>query len=359
MPDQPIPASNPPAATSFFPDGFVGIRSGLFDRLSEGDMTSSMLGVYLILLKQADWKTGVWWGTAYDIKKALGNNEKLSLIRKSIRNLCNKRYVRSMYRQGERGAYPMLLHKYRPSVGDMKGKVLNAWASKSWKELHFDSECVANQCRTSAEPVPDVSRTSAERVPNIYLDVLDSQDLPDVQDVSKKSNHPPTAEEYPDGGVDGSLPPSSEDLRPRIDLVDRFTAWVSDLLEAKAGVRDVPRKTDKKKTASALRDNDPLLLVASAYRFCLRAKGLGGMTHPFTNFWNEFEVHLQDAQRNVSDADRGELYDSRADLLSDLHNSVFEWEIVARKENRMTQSMSIFDEALKLAGLPALDKAQV
>ena len=83
---QPTENNSPAPDIQLYPDGFIAIKSGLFDHMEKGRMSASMLPVYCVLLKQCNWSTGIWNGNPPHLSRPW-RNDGLSEIRKQLETL--------------------------------------------------------------------------------------------------------------------------------------------------------------------------------------------------------------------------------------------------------------------------------
>src|SRR5437016_4623393 len=109
-------------------DNFTAIRNGLDEHFEEGKFTPYDMGVYYVILRQCDWKTGIWKGSAAKIVAAYGFSPDLRDVQRSMQRLreiymINYRTGRGQNR-GKRGNYPVLIHHYKPQKGAYSGKRL-------------------------------------------------------------------------------------------------------------------------------------------------------------------------------------------------------------------------------------------
>jgi hypothetical protein len=101
-------------------DGFIHLRNGLLEHVQKGWMDSDMVLAYLVLLRQCDWATGVWTGSAARLKDTVPAWSLSTCIR-VLSRLARGLYIESEHIRGSRGNYPVLINNYEPIVG---GKVV-------------------------------------------------------------------------------------------------------------------------------------------------------------------------------------------------------------------------------------------
>ena len=112
---------------------FAKIRAGLEEHLVTGLLSAFDVGVYLILHLQADMRTGIWIGSAPRLLATAPRGRSRRDMQRALSRLAQIEFIRSFHRHGVRGNYRVLLHKFEPQFGALKGKRLNAMKSESWK----------------------------------------------------------------------------------------------------------------------------------------------------------------------------------------------------------------------------------
>jgi hypothetical protein len=110
-------------------DHFVALRVGLFDHVEDGRMTPPMLSVFLVILRQADYETGMWRGCAKRLYQALGEQIELRVIKHALRRLFKDGYLKSFRKPGSRKNYLVAINKYAIRFGKWNGYRLNAAAT--------------------------------------------------------------------------------------------------------------------------------------------------------------------------------------------------------------------------------------
>lgn len=120
-------------------DSFAIVRSGILDHTIAGRLGVGELGVYTVVHLQADFSTGVWWGSAPRVLAAAPRGKSLRDIQRHLQTLVEIRFLRPFHAHGARGNFPWLIDKYDVKLGALKGKRLNAWASTSWRNPVYES----------------------------------------------------------------------------------------------------------------------------------------------------------------------------------------------------------------------------
>jgi len=341
------PASNPKPihesapGKQLYADGFLAIRNGLFDHLNQGLLPPNELAVYLLILHQCDWSSGLWNGTAYRIEFGLGKTISIPQIQRAIRALEKKKYVKSYHKKGYRGNYFIAIHKYCVSVGDLRGKYLNALKSETYKGLVYDEKCDKDVIATSGASDAYVRAISSECDPSLYQEYKTSRSK------EMQESNPPTIQDTRTDGRTASSETSleAEPLRASEDPAEAWGQWLSDLWQAKSGLRYVPANEDIRRIESILSEEDPVLLAVAGYQFCNRPQGFGGLSDAFGAFWKSAKSLKKDASDHLLD------FTNPQEALTDLHESLFPLENAARERGRKMASMECLDAVLGLLGL--------
>jgi hypothetical protein len=121
---------------------FAILRSGILEHLELGRLTFFDLGVYAVILLQADFSTGVWLGSGPRLRATAPAGASLRDIQRSLRALTKIRFLRPFQKHGSRGNYHILIDKYEvrshglePALTRMR---LNAWKSISYDDLRYE-----------------------------------------------------------------------------------------------------------------------------------------------------------------------------------------------------------------------------
>lgn len=142
--------------------GFIQIRRGLEEHLENGTLGLFDLGIYLMIHLQANYETGVWWGSAAKLAATAPRDADARAIRRSIENLEQVGFIKRFHKQGKRGNYPVLLNKYQPQSGALTGKRLNAALSTDWRTPVYES-CREDAVRTPSDRREDAPILKEER----------------------------------------------------------------------------------------------------------------------------------------------------------------------------------------------------
>jgi len=150
----------PTTQSQIYTDGFTAIRHGIFDHLRDGRMHPTMLAIYVLILHQCDWRSGLWLGSAYRVFDSFGQTIELRTIRDNLKRLYKSGYLKSFRKKGRRGNYYVAINKYRPTVGVLRGRQLNTDKSTSPKDLFYEvrSEDVVTASQECTDDAVTVQR---------------------------------------------------------------------------------------------------------------------------------------------------------------------------------------------------------
>jgi hypothetical protein len=151
--------------------GFIQIRSGLSEHLLNGALDAFTVSVYLIILMQVDFETGVWTDSAARLLASAPRGASLRDMQRALELLEKIGFIRIFHRHGQRGNYRALINKYEPKTGALTGKRLNAAKSDDWRHPVYEVCAVlVAEDGTDTDAVP-----VAEAAP--YLEVEKDLDL--------------------------------------------------------------------------------------------------------------------------------------------------------------------------------------
>ena len=118
-----------PGQALFTGDFFIAVPAEWYTAMTESRLTPPMWCVYSMVLRQVDFETSVWWGTAFRIYKDWGGQIHLRTVQDNLAKLCESGALKSFHERNARGAYPVLVHGYKIRFGLRKGLRLNAEAT--------------------------------------------------------------------------------------------------------------------------------------------------------------------------------------------------------------------------------------
>lgn len=126
------------------------LRPGIEEHLVRGAMSVCEFGIYSLIHLQADYRTGIWRGSAPRILATAPRGASLRQIQRALEHFEELGYLRSFRPRGARGNTAYLIDKFTVRSGALKGHKLNAAKSESWQ--HPVYELVAED---DAEPVAE------------------------------------------------------------------------------------------------------------------------------------------------------------------------------------------------------------
>lgn len=129
---------------------YVPLRPGIEEHLVRGDMGLCEFGIYSLIHIQADYRTGIWRGSAPRVLSTAPRGASLRQIQRALEHFEELGYLKSFRPQGARGNTPYLIDKFTVRSGALKGRRLSAAKSESWQHPFY--ELVAEG---DAEPVAE------------------------------------------------------------------------------------------------------------------------------------------------------------------------------------------------------------
>ena len=165
-----FPGDTPPAAIAIL---------AKFARLSLCEF-----GIYAVIHIQADYRTGIWRGSAARILATAPRGASLRQIQRAIKHLEDLRYLKSFRVQGARGNTPYVIDKFTVRSGALKGYRLNAAKSESWQRpfYEFVAEVVTEDDAVPVAEHDALSRSKKEEVRKKSL-AKTSQPLKDIAQI--------------------------------------------------------------------------------------------------------------------------------------------------------------------------------
>jgi hypothetical protein len=133
---------------------YVPIRPGIAEHLLRGDVSAFEFGVYVIVHLQADYRTGIWRGSAPRILNSAPKGAKLREVQRALENLAEMGLLKHFHQHGQRGNFPFLINKFTVRDGALKGKRLNADKSACWKSPVYEP-CAEDDADTDADDRAD------------------------------------------------------------------------------------------------------------------------------------------------------------------------------------------------------------
>jgi hypothetical protein len=146
---------------------YVPIRPGISEHLLRGDLSAFEFGVYAIIHLQADFRTGIWRGSAPRILNSAPRGAELRAIQRALEQLTELGLLKHFHKQGQRGNFAFLINKFTVRSGALTGMRLNAAKSVSWQSPVYES-CADDDAEGVAEgvaqdaPIQEVRRKKEE-----------------------------------------------------------------------------------------------------------------------------------------------------------------------------------------------------
>jgi hypothetical protein len=101
-------------------------------------MSLCEFGIYAVIHIQADYRTGIWSGSAPRILATAPRGASLRQIQRALERFEELGYLKSFRVQGARGNTPYLIDKFTVRSGALKGQRLNAAKSESWQRPVYE-----------------------------------------------------------------------------------------------------------------------------------------------------------------------------------------------------------------------------
>ena len=112
--------------------GFTPIRNAVEEHLEKGRLTYCDFGIYVKIHLGANYKTGVWWGSAKKLLVAGPAAGSLRRIQDSLRRLASIGFIKPFRIRGRHGNYAILINKF-DLRGELKGYRVNADKTTDWR----------------------------------------------------------------------------------------------------------------------------------------------------------------------------------------------------------------------------------
>src|ERR1039458_4074835 len=159
---------------------FIPIFIGLDEHLRLGKMSLTDLGVYLLLHRWCEWRWGIYYGCAATIASLMGGRAEKSEVQRSLQNLRRFEFINYRQGSGSRGSYNILIHKYLPRVGELRGYRLNAFAINCLDQPLYE-------CPNSQRTVDGLSTDGGRTVQRLRTNGERTEDEPLQEDQEYKS----------------------------------------------------------------------------------------------------------------------------------------------------------------------------
>src|SRR6202050_742813 len=244
---------------------FVTIPWHVLDQFKAGIVTPGMMVTYALLVKGANWETGIWHGSARTIEYESGNQIPERTAQHHMKQLCDVGQLKSFHKKGSRQDYDIAIHNFEIRVNcPLKGKWLDAVATTDSKNpVYVDANPLVKK-PVSAQPITLTPTASAQTIalktpPHRNDSAIDCGDngssaqrqrndsattaqsiasnTTDVSDFEENSDPKPSRQtsEKPDGGMDDGEPKSSSQSRGQEDSGSQnqtpMTLWTAIVLK--------------------------------------------------------------------------------------------------------------------------------
>jgi hypothetical protein len=117
---------------------YIPIRPGIEEHLVRGAMSLCEFGVYALIHIQADYRTGIWRGSAPRILATAPRGASLRQVQRALEHFEEMGYLKSFRIQGARGNTPYLIDKFTVRSGALRGYRVNTSRSESWQRPCYE-----------------------------------------------------------------------------------------------------------------------------------------------------------------------------------------------------------------------------
>src|ERR1700682_13157 len=145
---------------------YVPIRPGIEEHLVRSAIGLLEFGSYALIHIQADYRTGIWRGSAPRILATAPRGASLRQVQRALEHFEEMGYLKSFRVQGARGNTPYLIDKFTVRSGALKGYRVNAAKSESWQRpfYEFVAEGVAEDVAVPVAQHDALSRSKKKDV---------------------------------------------------------------------------------------------------------------------------------------------------------------------------------------------------
>jgi hypothetical protein len=149
-------------------EGFFKLRRGIEEHLFNGSLSFHDLGVYVTILLQANYYTGQWWGSTPRLTATAPRSANARAVQRSIERLQKLGFLKVFRKShGTRGNYGVLINKFEPTIGALKGKWLNAALSGTYEKPAYGAcaeESLSSRCDVGEQtPIQDKEEEEKEK----------------------------------------------------------------------------------------------------------------------------------------------------------------------------------------------------
>lgn len=129
-----------------------------------------MFLVFAVILRQVDWRTGLWFGSAKKIRAALREKIGLRTIQDSVRRLSKLGYLKSFHKNGARENYTIAVDRYPISMGKWAGHRLDALAMTNSNAPVYVADAPDTDSAESAAIAGDAPLMAAQAAFDLFSD---------------------------------------------------------------------------------------------------------------------------------------------------------------------------------------------
>ena len=260
-------------------DFFIPLPGEFYNLIEDGTITLNMWCVYMVILRQCDFETGIWRGTMYRVHAQLGGQMHLRTVQNTFKALCDAGYLHSFHVKSERGNYPVLIHRYPVRFGKHKGYRLDADAT-----VNPDAPVYARD--TGARPRKDrASTANGPRVQDSHLPYYpDSPSVPDGPNGPERPDAPavPAVKAKSTEGSDGWL-----------------ARRVAAILKTKTEKLVIPTSAELHALSDLSEKYGDLAVLLAFYHFADRDRGLDGLDYPISAFLRDAPQYVEDVRQGI------------------------------------------------------------
>jgi hypothetical protein len=197
----------------FKDDFFIPFDGELFNDIKDGKLTPTEFCVYSMLLRQADFDTGIWTGSASYICIGWGRQLNQRTVQHRLKQLAEKGLIKSFHRRGQRSDYAVAIHNYRVRYGKWKGYKLDASATTDSRHPVYRPDCEPTTIseRTDSESSAQPQRKHSESTANpIARNTPEHPDALDVPEDNRTTKLPTTSTAVEPPLIVGRLEPDAD-----------------------------------------------------------------------------------------------------------------------------------------------------
>jgi hypothetical protein len=114
---------------------YVQLRRGLLEHMETGRLSAREFAAHVLIVLLADSGSGVWWGNSVALAAKFGSGDVSELAaQKTLRSLGEKGYIKSLRQPGSRAGYPIIVNRYKITVGKLAGGLVDAENTTDWRK---------------------------------------------------------------------------------------------------------------------------------------------------------------------------------------------------------------------------------